>query len=138
MIEISKRLLLEYCQDTSVHTVLQVNFEEVLLHTLEFINLHCNKNKDDILNILETEILDAECKCFTGRISRLVNCLNGFTDLVKITIPNNMAISNIIVMIKQNFKGETEDELKEEVKKALLEREYDEEVIEEYIEYVEL
>jgi Leucine-rich repeat (LRR) protein len=134
----SIQLLLEYCQDTSVHTVLEVNFEEVLFHTLEFINLECSSNKNEIYSILDQEIQDSECKCFTGRISRLINCLNGFTDKVEIKIPDNMAISNIIVMIKQNFKGDTEEELKQEVKKELTERGYSNEIIEEYLEYVEL
>ena len=81
---------------------------------------------------------DAECKCFTGRISRLVNCLNGFSDLVKITIPDNMAISNIIVTIKNGYSGNNEEELKELARKELQERGYSEEVIEDYIEYIEL
>jgi hypothetical protein len=48
-----------------------------------------------------------------------------------------MSISNII-MIKKIFKGDSEDELKHEVDKTLLERNHSEEVIEEYLEYVEL
>ena len=133
-----KELLLEYCQDETIHSVLNITFEEALLHTLEIINLECNKHKQEIYSILDQEIQDSECKCFTGRISRLINCLNGFTPLVEIKIPDNMAISNIIVMIKQGFKGETEEELKEEVKKELIERGYDQEIIDEYVEYVEL
>jgi hypothetical protein len=136
--EKSIRLLLEYCQDTSIHTVLEINFEEALLHILEFINLQCSEHKDEIYSIIDTEIQDSECKCFTGRISRLINCLNGFTDKVQVTIPDNMAISNIIVMLKQNYSGDNEEELKEEVKKALLERGYDEQIINTYIEFVEL
>jgi hypothetical protein len=31
-------------------------------------------------------MLDSECKCFTDRITRLVNSLNGLSDLVKINI----------------------------------------------------
>jgi SOS response regulatory protein OraA/RecX len=49
-----------------------------------------------------------------------------------------MEISNIIVMIKQNFKGETEEELKQEVKKKLTERGYSQDIIEEYLEYIEI
>jgi Leucine-rich repeat (LRR) protein len=138
MNEKSIQLLLEYCQDDSVHSILNITFEETLFHILEFINLHCNKNKNEIYSILETEILDSECKCFTGRISRLINCLNGFTSLVEIKIPDNMEISNIIVMIKQNYKGNNENELKELIKTELTEREYPNDKIEEYIEYVEL
>jgi Leucine-rich repeat (LRR) protein len=134
----SLRLLLEYCQDESVHSVLNITFEEALLHVLEYINLELKDNRDDILNILETEILDSECKCFTGRISRLINCLNGYTPLVKVEIPDNMAISNIIVMVKNSYKSDNVDELKELVKTELLERGYALDTITEYIAYVDI
>jgi Leucine-rich repeat (LRR) protein len=134
----SLRLLLEYCQDESVHSVLNITFEEALLHILEYINLELKDNRNDILNILETEILDSECKCFTGRISRLINCLNGYTPLVKVEIPDNMAISNIIIMIKNSYKGDNVDELKELVKTALLERGYALDTITEYLEYIDI
>jgi Leucine-rich repeat (LRR) protein len=134
----SLRLLLEYCQDNSIHSVLNITFEEALLHVLEYINLELKANRDDILNILETEILDSECKCFTGRISRLINCLNGYTQLVKVEIPDNMAISNIIIMVKNSYKGDNVDELKGLVKTELLERGYVLDTITEYIEYVDI
>ena len=38
---------------------------------------------------MNIEITDALCKCFTERISRLVNCLNGFDDNIKINISDN-------------------------------------------------
>jgi hypothetical protein len=134
----SLRLLLEYTQDDSVHSVLNITFEEALLHVLEYINLELKDNRNDILNILETEILDSECKCFTGRISRLINCLNGYTQLVKVEIPDNMAISNIIIMVKNSYKGDNVDELKGLVKTELLERGYVLDTITEYIEYVDI
>jgi Leucine-rich repeat (LRR) protein len=134
----SLRLLLEYCNDNSVHSVLNITFEEALLHVLEYINLELKDNRNDILNILETEILDSECKCFTGRISRLINCLNGYTPLVKVEIPDNMAISNIIVMVKKSYKDDNVDELKELVKTELLERGYALNTITEYIEYIDI
>jgi Leucine-rich repeat (LRR) protein len=134
----SLRLLLEYTQDDSVHSVLNITFEEALLHVLEYINLELKDNRDDILNILETEILDSECKCFTGRISRLINCLNGYTPLVKVEIPDNMAISNIIIMVKNSYKGDNVDELKGLVKTELLERGYVLDTITEYLEYVDI
>jgi Leucine-rich repeat (LRR) protein len=134
----SLRLLLEYCNDNSVHCVLNITFEEALLHVLEYINLELKDNRNDILNILETEILDSECKCFTGRISRLINCLNGYTPLVKVEIPDNMAISNIIVMVKNSYKDDNVDELKELVKTELLERGYALNTITEYLEYIDI
>ena len=64
--------------------------------------------------------------------------MNGFTPLVEVKIPENMEISNIIVMIKQSFKGDSIDELHEIVKKELLERGYGEDKINEYLAFVEL
>jgi pimeloyl-CoA synthetase len=98
----------------------------------------CRENKAEIYKILGQEIMDSECKCFTGRISRLVNCLNGYTSLVEIKIPETMEISNVIVMIKRSFSGETEEELKEIVRKELSERGYEEKLVDKYVEYVEL
>jgi len=140
MTEKSIQLLLEYCQDQSIHTVLNITFEEVLLHVLEYIKLEIPNNIDNIIEILEIEILDSECKCFTGRISRLINCLNGFTPLVKVEIPDNMAISNIIIMIKKKYKGVkfSLQELKDITKQELLERGYDIDVITEYIEHIDI
>jgi len=138
MNETSIQLLLEYCNDKSIHSILNINFEEALLHVLEYINLECTEHKIEIYKILADEIVESECKCFTGRISRLINCLNGFTPLVEVKIPENMELSNIIVMIKNNYNGDNVDELKEITRKELLERGYDNELITEYVEFVEL
>ena len=43
------------------------------------------------------------CKCFTGRISRLINCLNGYDQRVEIRISQNDEISNIIILIKNKY-----------------------------------
>jgi Leucine-rich repeat (LRR) protein len=134
----SKQLLLEYCQDNSIHSVLNINFQEALFHVLEYINLELPNHKEEILKILETEILDSECKCFTGRISRLINCLNGFSPLVKVEIPQNMGLSNVIIMIKNKYEGDNLDELKSIVEKELLERGYEQEKINEYLDYIEI
>ena len=42
---------------------------------------------------------DSICKCFTGRMSRLINCLNGFDELVSIQIADNEQIAQIISSI---------------------------------------
>jgi predicted lipid-binding transport protein (Tim44 family) len=49
-----------------------------------------------------------------------------------------MAISNIIVMIKQSYKGNDIDELKELVKKEFLEQIYSLDIITEYIQYIDI
>ena len=60
-----------------------LNFSEILWFVLWTIKLDFNDDEQqEIYQVLNTEIKDSECKCFTGRISRLVNCLNGFYRLV--------------------------------------------------------
>jgi hypothetical protein len=82
-------------------------------------------------------MLDSECKCFTGRISRLVNCLSGYSNKVKIQISENEEISNILSVIMNKREMKTIDILKEEVRVALKERGYKHEKIEEWMKYVE-
>ena len=84
-------------------------------------------------------MIDSHCKCFTGRISRLVNCLNGFTDLVKINISNNQQIGNIIIIIKEKLELENNysvEKHKELVIKELIERDFNEIIIKEWIDFI--
>jgi hypothetical protein len=89
---------------------------------------------------MNTEMQDGLCICFTGRLSRLVNCLNGFYDDIEIKIHDNQQIGNIIMLIRN--KLETEEGIniklwKSEVKKELIEREYKTEEIEEWLEFID-
>ena len=82
---------------------------------------------------------DSLCKCFTGRISRLVNCLNGFNDNIKINISDNEQIGNIIILIKNKLIENNEYNLethKKLVIKNLLEKKYDMEIINEWLDYL--
>ena len=78
---------------------------------------------------------DSICKCFTGRLSRLINCLNGFSDKVSIQISTNEEISNIIIVLQNKIKDV--DELKRAIKVEMTERGYDEATINEWVLYVE-
>jgi hypothetical protein len=78
---------------------------------------------------------DSICKCFTGRISRLVNCLSGFSDKVSIKISSNEEISNIIITLQK--KIDDIDELKKAITTEMTERGYAETTINEWIMYVE-
>jgi len=78
---------MEYSQDQSIHTILNVTFEEVLIAVWSKIRNHINK--EEIIKVLNIEMLDSECKCFTGRLTRLVNCLAGFDENIKMEISAN-------------------------------------------------
>jgi len=126
------RELLNYCDDTTEHSVYLVTFEEVFRYVISRIVRHPDPN--EMFKILNEEIKDTICKCFTGRMTRLVNVLNGYYDDISIQIGSNEQISNIILMLQKRYKGE---ELVSQVRSAMEEREYDEETIEEWLSFVE-
>jgi small nuclear ribonucleoprotein (snRNP)-like protein len=73
-------------------------------------------------------------------MSRLINCLNGFDPLVNIQIADNEQIAQIIEVVKVGLERENNYEVelhKELVKKQLIERNYDNAVIEEWISHIE-
>ena len=89
-----KNILLEYASDKTVHTMLKVNFEQVLSYIYP---LH-DKNS---LKILENEMLDSECMCFTGRMFRLINSVNGIIPEVKVEISLNQDLNNMAKFISE-------------------------------------
>jgi hypothetical protein len=122
-------LLLEYCNDKTIHSVLNVTFEEILNSIWSKIRI--SEHKDEIIKILNIEMLDSECKCFTGRLTRLVNCLNGFDDNIKIEIDNNEQMSNISKILYDKY--DNIEDYKRELRKEFEERGYSEEDIQIWI-----
>jgi len=134
----TKRLLIEYCEDDSVHGVIGITFKELLLSVWSIIRDH--KDSDEILAIMNTEMDDADCKCFTGKMSRLINCLNGYDDRVAITMAENDQIGNIIIIEKEKLEIEgryTTESHKDNVRLAMEERKYPLDIIEEWSSYIE-
>ena len=91
---------MDYSSDESVHSILNLTFKEILLAVYQKIINH--EHKLEILEILNEEMKSAECKCFTGRITRLVNCLSGFDNDVVIKIADNEQIGNVGRWIMSN------------------------------------
>jgi len=81
-----KTQLIEYASDQTEHSGLGVTFAEALQYV--FTRIDVNENGNEIKRILNQEMSDALCMCFTGRISRLLNCLNVMDPLVYIHIVN--------------------------------------------------
>lgn len=81
---------------------------------------------------------DAECKCFTGRITRVINCLNSFSNLINIEINDDSQIGNIILLVKNKLDSDyTVKEHRNQVRIELEERGYDINTINEWLEYIE-
>jgi hypothetical protein len=114
---------------------MNIKFEELLKAVFIDIDSFDQENQKSIFEILNQEMEDSICKCFTGRISRLVNCLSGFSDKVFIKISTNEEISNIIITLQKNIYDI--DELKKAITTEMKERGYDEKTINEWVMYVE-
>jgi Leucine-rich repeat (LRR) protein len=135
--EQTKQLIFEYCEDTTVHSVLNITFAELLISVYDFILKH--KHKNEIFSVFNKEMSDSLCKCFTGRISRLINTLNGFDENIVINISDAEQIGNIFIMIRQKLESEgkySDDLFKEIVTKELQERNYDEATIKQWIDNI--
>jgi hypothetical protein len=133
--EQTKQLLFEYMQNNSIHSILNITFEELLISVYDFIEKH--EHKEELFAILNKEMIDSLCKCFTGRISRLINCLNGFDENIIINISDNEQIGNICILIKEQLgENYTEEIFKQKVRGALQERNYSEDIIAEWLDNI--
>ena len=92
--------ILEYINNKEIHSVLKITFGELFHIVYSIIQKH--PNSDDIKKVLNEEMTDSICKCFTGRLSRLVNVLNGFDDRVQITLSKNQVIGNYVIQTKHH------------------------------------
>jgi hypothetical protein len=133
----TKEIITEYMDCNDIHTMLNITFKELFTAVVIEIESLSPDLQIEIQKRMNEEMLDSECKCFTGRISRLVNCLSGYSDKVKIQISENEEINNIISVIMNKREMKTIEILKEEVQEALKERGYDHKKIKEWLEYVE-
>jgi len=129
----TKAQLVEYCEDKTVHTRLNLTFGEILVAVWKVIMAH--KDATEIKTILNGEMSDSMCKCFTGRISRLVNSLNGFDDRITIKISDSQEILNVIINVRHKYTDIVQQ--KTEIIKELTDRGYDMTTINDYIAYLE-
>ena len=133
----TKEIITEYIDCNDIHTMLNITFKELFTAVVIEMDKLSPDLQIEIQKRMNEEMQDSECKCFTGRISRLVNCLCGYSDKVKIQISENEEINNIISVIMSKRELKTIEMLKKEVNLALTERGYADEKIAEWLEYVE-
>jgi hypothetical protein len=134
----TKQLVNSFCNNTEIHSLLLLSFQDVLEYVWETIKLFDKDKQKEIKHIMNQEMRDSVGMCFTGRVSRLINCLNGFSDLVTIEISDNEQINNIILLTKQRLGDDyTTDKHKELVENELRERGYSVELITEWLGFIE-
>ena len=92
------RLIVEYCGDVSIHSRHLLAYIELLAFV--WARITRSEHKDELIKILGEQILDAECKCFTGRFNRTLSVLVGFYPDIVIEISDNSRIGAIIIAVK--------------------------------------
>ena len=129
--EQTKIEMLNYCDDNMEHSRYLITYSDLLVYVWS--RIMKSTNKDEILQVLNQEINDGLCMCFTGRLTRLLNTLVGFYDDIELQISNSEQITNIIISLKNKFSG---DQLMTAVRKELLDRHYSETIINEWLDYI--
>ena len=108
-----KQALIQYAADTNVHSELGLTFGEALRYI--FSRIQSNPNADGIKGVLNQEMSDSLCKCFTGRITRLINCLNVLDPLVEINLlSENEMINMICQQVYETLQEQEQEKDKEQ------------------------
>ncbi len=105
-----KSFLLRTAQQDFVHTTLQITFAEALWYVFKRIEI--NPSKNEIIKILCQDYVKSGNidKCFTGSITRLINALNGFDELVIINLESEYEkISRLLSPIYDKFINQNND-----------------------------
>jgi len=95
--------ILKYFSIHNVHPCFNITYFEIF--QLVFAEIESLNFNPEILKRLEEELNDASCMCFTERIYRTINSLNGFSDLVSINISETSQINAVMSLIKNDFEN---------------------------------
>ncbi len=136
--EEAKKIIFDFSENQDIISEVNITYGE-LMHSVWCI-IREHQDFKSICEIINMEMIDSLCKCFTGRISRLINCLNGFDSRVLIQMSENDQISNVIILVQQNLetnKDYTVEKHRYLVQKELFERGFDQETISLWIENIE-
>ncbi|CAH6420550.1 Hypothetical protein MVR_LOCUS162 [uncultured virus] len=129
------RLLLEYCDDESIHSVHLLSFKELLSYV--WARICRSEHKVELIRILGEQILDAECKCFTGRFNRTLSVLVGFYDDIIIEISDSSRIGAIIVVARDQTVPYSPAEHRRVANNLLIEAGYTDSDIQSWLEAID-
>jgi len=72
----TKEIITEYIDTNDINSILNITFKELFIAVVIEMNKLSLDLQIEIQKRLNEEMQESECKCFTGRISRLFNCLS--------------------------------------------------------------
>ena len=128
-------LLVGYCSDEYVHSVHLLTYRELLSYV--WARIERSEHRAELFKILDEQITDSECKCFTGRINRIVSVLVGFYPDIVISISDSSRIGAIIIAIKNRVDPYDPVIHRETAHRELLEAGYTETEIEPWLEAID-
>jgi len=131
----AKNLLLKYCESTDVHLELNVTYKQIAECIFGWLSRQNTEVWNEVIKILDVELLSSKDKCFSGRLSRLISCLDGFHPGVRISIATSDQISNRVLssMNKGKEQGLEVEEILVNVLRELKELELSESQINEWM-----
>lgn len=104
-----KMALLQWMEDTSVHTKHNITFKQLITMIMTIVENH--RQKENMKHRLIVELKESVDLCFTGRINRMVNALVGFVEGIYIGLSAKEEIEmKISVLIKQLIDKKTNRE----------------------------
>jgi hypothetical protein len=126
---INKDYLINLLQANIIHTQLKCSYTDLFIKVYGRIINH--ENKIELFERFNEELYESINMCFTGKITRLINCLCGYYDDIHINISDNEQISNIILQIKNKYSSLTVQT--EKIINELKERDYSKDIIDIWI-----
>jgi hypothetical protein len=102
----AKKIYDKFCENNEIHSELNVTYKDVADRVISWLYKQPVEIWNEVIKIYEKELYASEDKCFTGRLSRLVSCLDGFHPDVRISIATSDQISNRVLGIINKFKEE--------------------------------
>jgi Leucine-rich repeat (LRR) protein len=131
----------EFHKHESLITV-NMTFKQLFFMVWKYIhmdNLFTINVQNEIKKILSIDMTDSKDLCFVGKITRIIGCLNGFSNIVQITISEAEEIGIIISKIEKNLIAKNNYTTEKHYNIALEElrnMNFKEETIQEWIQYI--
>ena len=132
----TKQLITKYISIKWINSHFGCAFEEIFKAIWNEICTLQIDSQNEVKNRLNEEIDNSECKCYTGCISRLVNCLSGYSNKVLMKLSDAELIGNIISLVRSKYIDSDIDTIKKIITDELIEYNFDQDVIEEWISYI--
>lgn len=134
MSESAIRLLVEYCDDETVHSRHLLTYIELLSYV--WARIERSEHRTELIKILGDQILDSHCKCFTGRFNRTLSVLTGFYDDIVIEVSDSSRIGAIILSIKDRVVPYDPAVHREQSRLALTEAGYSKEEMQSWLDAI--